>query len=192
MFTCPSALTTISEDACASEAPHEGCSTGAEAIVAADNDGAAVYTTALFGSFREYSCCIVQSMTCISSNHLVAALWDSIFVFDSEILSAQPPVPDSNRFELELGVRQRATGVVYGVELSEDASNKSKENRGRSRGWQALHGAHTAAMEEEEQLLAWPVATPRPETSNTAVPGDSMISFTLENRYRGERAMDRE
>ena len=47
-------------------------------------------------------------------------------------------------------------------------------------------------MEEEEELLAWPVATLWSETSNTAVPGDSMISFTLENRYRGERAMDRE
>ena len=28
-------------------------------------------------------------------------------------------------------------------------------------------------MEEEEKLLAWPVGTPRLETSDTAVPGES-------------------
>ena len=56
-------------------------------------------------------------------NQLVAALWDSNF-FDYEILAAQPPTPESNRFEWELGVRQPATGVVYGVELPEDKFRK--------------------------------------------------------------------
>ena len=96
------------------------------------------------------------------------------------------------RLEVSVAEMEAKKDKLAFLEAQRAAGNKSKDNRGRSRGWQALRDAHTAAMEEEEQLLAWPVATPRPETSNTTVSGDSMISFTLENRYRGERAMDRE
>ena len=67
MFTCPSALTTISEFACVSEAPHEGCSTGAEAVGLAENDGTEVDKIAPWGAFREYSCDNVESMTCLSA-----------------------------------------------------------------------------------------------------------------------------
>ena len=66
---------------------------------------------------------VVVGVKVAASNQLVAALWDSYF-FDYEILAAQPPIPESSRFEWELEVRQPATDVVYGVKLPEDKFRK--------------------------------------------------------------------
>ena len=67
MFCCSSALTTIPEDVGVIEAPHGGCSTSAEAVGLAKNDGREVDKIAPWGAFREYSCDNVESMTCLSA-----------------------------------------------------------------------------------------------------------------------------
>ena len=78
------------------------------------------------------------------------------------------------RLEVSVADVEAKKDYLAYLEAQQAARNKLKENRGRIRGWRALHDAHTAAKVEEEQLLARPVATVRPETSNTAVQGESV------------------